>query len=169
MPRQKSDYEIGYGKPPKHTQYAKGQSGNRNGRPKGSFNLVARFMKIINERIKVTKNGRPCSMAKFDATITQMVNKAASGDMRATRELHNWFDSLPIEQFTMGPPPDIHVHFISAKNKMHEQKELPEVNSDIPKRSSWEESLEGQIENSGSSNGAVQPPNGASNSERKRE
>jgi hypothetical protein len=36
-------------------------------------------------------------------------------DMRATRELHNWFDSLPIEQFTMGPPPELHVHFISAK------------------------------------------------------
>jgi len=41
------------------------------------------------------------------------------------------------------------------------------VNPDVPKRSSWEESLEGQIENSGSSNDTVQPPDGASNSERK--
>jgi hypothetical protein len=50
---------------------------------------------------------------------------------------------------------------------MHEQKELPEVNPDVPKPSSREESLEDQIENPGSSNDTVQPPNGASNEERK--
>jgi hypothetical protein len=144
MPRHKGDYEIGYGKPPKHTQYAKGQSGNRNGRPKGSFNLVARFMKVMNERIKVTKNGRPCSISKFDATITQMVNKAASGDMRAIRELHNWFDSLPIEQFDIGPPPELHVHFISAKDKPRDQEILAEG--------------EQRSLSVGSSNDAVQPP-----------
>ena len=27
-------YEVGYGKPPKHTQFKKGQSGNPKGRPK---------------------------------------------------------------------------------------------------------------------------------------
>ena len=28
-----TDYEVGYGKPPKHTQFKRGQSGNPNGRP----------------------------------------------------------------------------------------------------------------------------------------
>ena len=32
------DYEVGYGKPPKANQFPPGQSGNRNGRPKGSRN-----------------------------------------------------------------------------------------------------------------------------------
>lgn len=37
-PRQPADYETGYGKPPKARQWRPGQSGNPNGRPKGSRN-----------------------------------------------------------------------------------------------------------------------------------
>src|SRR5262245_29748444 len=34
----KSQYEIGYGKPPRHTRFQKGQSGNPRGRKRGSVN-----------------------------------------------------------------------------------------------------------------------------------
>jgi hypothetical protein len=33
------DYQVGYGKPPKHTQFKPGKSGNPQGRPKGTKNL----------------------------------------------------------------------------------------------------------------------------------
>lgn len=33
MTKRKSDYEVGYGKPPVHSQYSNGQSGNLLGRP----------------------------------------------------------------------------------------------------------------------------------------
>ncbi|MGJ3627161.1 DUF5681 domain-containing protein [Sphingomonas sp. MMS24-JH45] len=33
-------YEVGYGKPPIHARFQKGQSGNPKGRKKGSKNLV---------------------------------------------------------------------------------------------------------------------------------
>jgi Family of unknown function (DUF5681) len=35
-----ADYEVGYGKPPKDSRFKLGQSGNPNGRPKGSRNRV---------------------------------------------------------------------------------------------------------------------------------
>lgn len=119
-----SKYEVGYCKPPQHSQFKKGQSGNRKGRPKGSKDFVTTFMKVANERITVTQNGRTRTITKFEATIIQLTNKAASGDMRAIRELHNWCESLPIEQYTIGRPPDIHVHFISPKNKDRESNVL---------------------------------------------
>ena len=33
------DYAVGYKKPPLHTRFKKGQSGNPRGRPKGSKNF----------------------------------------------------------------------------------------------------------------------------------
>lgn len=33
------NYEIGYKKPPKHTRWQKGQSGNKKGRPKKKLGL----------------------------------------------------------------------------------------------------------------------------------
>jgi hypothetical protein len=34
------DETVGYGRPPKHTRFQTGQSGNRRGRPKGAPNLA---------------------------------------------------------------------------------------------------------------------------------
>jgi hypothetical protein len=41
MPPEKTgDYEVGYGRPPRHTRFAKGQSGNPRGRPCGAKNFT---------------------------------------------------------------------------------------------------------------------------------
>ena len=109
--------KVGYCSPPRNTQFKKGQSGNPKGRPKGSRDLVTTFMKAGNERIRITQNGRTRTITKFKASMTQLMNKAASGDIRAIRELLKWCESLPVEQYAIGPPPALHVHFIERKNK----------------------------------------------------
>lgn len=45
------DYEIGYKKPPKDGQFKKGQSGNPNGRPRGSKNKKKVFDDILSQEI----------------------------------------------------------------------------------------------------------------------
>ena len=47
-----ANYEIGYKKPPKHTQFKKGQSGNPSGRPKGAKNALV--YSLPEERLKQT-------------------------------------------------------------------------------------------------------------------
>lgn len=87
MPEDPEDYEIGFGKPPKHTQFKKGQSGNPKGRPKGSKSLAATFDELAREKMWVnTPNGRK-RMSWFDMNIMQLLTRGAKGDIRAIRQV----------------------------------------------------------------------------------
>ena len=81
-----SDYQVGYGKPPQHTRFKKGESGNPTGRPKGSKNLTTLLEKELKQRVVVTENGRRRSITKQEAMVKHLVNKAVSGD-RALMQL----------------------------------------------------------------------------------
>lgn len=75
-----SDYPVGYGKPPQHTRFKQGESGNPTGRPKGSKNLTTLLEKELKQRVVVTENGRRRSITKQEAMVKHLVNKAVSGD-----------------------------------------------------------------------------------------
>jgi uncharacterized protein DUF5681 len=81
------DDAVGYGKPPKHSQFKKGQSGNPRGRPKGRKTYRASFDDILNETVVVTENGRKKRMRKLELVLRQMMNKAAGGDYRAIKAM----------------------------------------------------------------------------------
>ena len=81
------DYDIGYGKPPRHSRFQKGQSGNPRGRPSGSKNLSTLLSEALNEPVIVTENGKRRKISKRQAVITQLVNQSAKGDWRAAKIL----------------------------------------------------------------------------------
>lgn len=80
-------YEVGYKVPPKHSQFQKGRSGNRKGRPKGTLNLATVLERALREHVIIDENGRRKMITKFEAAIAQLVNKAAAGDAQAMRFL----------------------------------------------------------------------------------
>jgi hypothetical protein len=82
------DYEVGYGKPPKHTRFKSGQSGNPRGRPKGQLSLEAALNRALSETMEVIdKNGRRRKLSKLDVAITGLVNRSVKGDAKATQQL----------------------------------------------------------------------------------
>jgi len=88
MPRDDGgDYEVGYGKPPHHTRFVKGQSGNPRGRPPGAKNLKTLLNNALNELVFVTENGGRRKISKREAIVTQLVNGSAKGDFKAIQIL----------------------------------------------------------------------------------
>lgn len=91
MPKKKGDgedgYEVGYKKPPKHTRWKKGESGNGRGRPKKRVKLSdfeTAFEGALNTVINVSENGTVRQIKKLNALATQTVNKALKGNHQAT-------------------------------------------------------------------------------------
>jgi predicted DNA-binding ribbon-helix-helix protein len=79
----KRDYEVGYGKPPRHTRFTKGQSGNPKGRQPETKNLSSLLDQELNRRVVVAADGKRKAITKWRAFIKQLVDRATAGDLRA--------------------------------------------------------------------------------------
>ena len=88
------DYDVGYGRPPKHTQFKKGQSGNPKGRKKGARGLKTDLRSELNERIEITENGKTVKLTKQQLMVKQLAAKAIKGDVRAISKLADLAISL---------------------------------------------------------------------------
>ncbi|WP_291158432.1 DUF5681 domain-containing protein [Hyphomicrobium sp.] len=81
----KSKYRVGYGKPPKHSRFKPGQSGNPKGRPKGAPGFKAELEKELRQLITVTEGGRTRKLSKQLAMIKALCAKALKGDVRSVQ------------------------------------------------------------------------------------
>src|SRR5260221_4862946 len=79
----KGPYQVGFGKPPRSTQFEPGRSGNPAGRPRGAKNFATAIEQELDTRITVTENGRRRRISKREVIAKHLVNKAASGDLKA--------------------------------------------------------------------------------------
>src|SRR5260370_31225451 len=82
-PDNQRDYEVGYRKPPGHTRFKKGQSGNPKGRPAGAKNLSTLLSEALNEPVVVTENGGQRQITKRAAIIKQPTHQAATSQCLA--------------------------------------------------------------------------------------
>lgn len=76
------DYEVGYGRPPEHTRFQPGQSGNPRGRPKKSKELNSLIRSELEKTIVVMEDGCEKRITKREALVTQIVNRAIKGDVK---------------------------------------------------------------------------------------
>ena len=83
------EYEVGYGKPPKHTRFKKGRSGNARGRPRGARNLKTELQEELAETIQIKEDGKAKTISKQRAMLKSLTAKAVRGDTRAANVILN--------------------------------------------------------------------------------
>lgn len=87
MARDSEHDESGYGRPPKHSQFKKGRSGNPQGRPKGASSFKADLAAELQEKLSLTENGKERKVTKQRAFIKTLTAAAIKKDIRAVNAL----------------------------------------------------------------------------------
>ena len=75
-----ADYEVGFGKPPKATQFKKGQSGNKKGRPKKSRNIKTVVREKLDETMTVREGNVKKRYSRREALALRIIQGAFSNE-----------------------------------------------------------------------------------------
>ena len=75
-----ADYSVGYARPPKHTQFTSGKSGNPRGRPKARASLQDIVKDVLFEKMEVRIGEHTYKMTSVRALIRTAMNRALKGD-----------------------------------------------------------------------------------------
>jgi hypothetical protein len=67
-------YAVGYGRPPLHSRFKPGQSGNPKGRAKGSRNLRTILKQVSNEQIQIREGDRTRRMSMMEALVRKRLH-----------------------------------------------------------------------------------------------
>lgn len=107
-----ADYVVGYGRPPRETQFAAGKSGNPKGRPKGSRTVGAILQDILSQKIAVTENGRTRRIPILEVMFRRLVNDAVRRDPAALKLL------LPlIDRYAASPETELRLGELLAEDQ----------------------------------------------------
>ena len=84
----------------KEHEFKKGQSGNPNGRPKGSKNrsTIAKYWLSIEQDLKNPLSGDTETMSQEDLMTLALIKKAREGDVNAYKALMDSGYGAPVQQ-----------------------------------------------------------------------
>ncbi len=82
-----AEYDVGYGKPPNHTKFKKGQSGNPRGKQKGKKSLKTILAEELLSQMTINLNGKSVTGTRQRLMFQTLTARAAVGDIAAQRLL----------------------------------------------------------------------------------
>ena len=88
-------YEVGFGKPPKQTQFRRGRSGNPYGRPPKKPDLHGELTKVLRENVTITIDGQPEKVTVQQALLLRLRDQALRGELWAQKLLQKVLGALP--------------------------------------------------------------------------
>jgi Family of unknown function (DUF5681) len=80
-----TDCSVGYGRPPIHSRFKPGQSGNPKGRPKGSRNVRTELKEVYTDTISINVGDKKIRVTRATALLLKQLERAMKGDERATQ------------------------------------------------------------------------------------
>jgi uncharacterized protein DUF5681 len=91
-------YDVGYGKPPPHTRFQKGQSGNPGGRPRGTGMRVKQLaLDEAYREVAIDEDGEARMMPAIQAVIRAQLALAAKGNGPAQRAVLKMVQEIETE------------------------------------------------------------------------
>jgi len=75
--------KVGPGKPPRHTRFKPGQSGNPNGRPKGSKNFATILQQQLTKMVTITVDGKPKRVSVQEVIARRLATDSMKGTTKA--------------------------------------------------------------------------------------
>ena len=93
-----ASYEVGYGRPPRHSRFKSGLSGNPEGRPKGSKSLKTLLVEALSSSVTILEGGVPKKMELRQLLFKGLVGKAVKGDARSTAVLVKLMEKFGLSQ-----------------------------------------------------------------------
>jgi hypothetical protein len=76
-------FTVGYKKPPQHSRFQSGRSGNPRGREKGVRNLGSDVKRTLEVPVRLNEQGRARRVSTQHAVLLRLREKALKGDARS--------------------------------------------------------------------------------------
>src|SRR5580692_6950645 len=87
-PRHDQDYDVGFGKPPRHSRFKPGTSGNPKGRPKRKPAALGDITKnVLNTSVDYREGDRRKKATRHELMLKGLVKRALGGSVAAADKL----------------------------------------------------------------------------------
>lgn len=132
VPPPKDVEDVGYKKPPKHSQFKKGQSGNPSGKPKKhkkAKSLDQQFMDFMNSPMTVWIDGKKTKKTPAELYNKILLKFAQAGNPKALEILNKKIDALANKQ---ASDPRSLEHFEWSDESERIQQRLEELAERLP-------------------------------------
>ncbi len=103
MSDENSSYAVGDKRPPVHSRYEKGKSGNPSGRRKGQHSVQDLMLREASRLVKVKNGNKVETITKHEVVVRRLWALGMTGELAAIRLLLQFMATAPVNPIAGEP------------------------------------------------------------------